>query len=247
MPNSMLKGSVKYSLKNKWFFIFVLVQFMIFETITHVVGGLLESTSLIVLLIVLGYGLKITQDVIRGGKSLPRIKLNELINFGLKGIVVYTFYLTVQVSVLGLISILLDFPIFELEEFILNISETIALLYEHNPVNFIIFILLSLITVYVTVFFMEIALAILADGGKLKKSFEFSRIRDIISTIGWNHYAIDYTKIVLAIVILISIRCLLDSYGVLSFIICVITDILAFVVEYRGIGNIYREYLNEMN
>ncbi|WP_298501209.1 AarF/UbiB family protein [uncultured Methanobrevibacter sp.] len=130
---------------------------MIFETITHVVGGLMESTSLIVLLIVLGYGLKITQDVINGGKSLPKIKFNELINFGLKGAVVYTFYLTIQVSVLGLISILLDFPIFELKEFILNISETISLLYEHDPVIFIIFILLGLITVYVTVFFMEIA------------------------------------------------------------------------------------------
>ena len=246
MPNSMLKGSVKYSLGNKWFFIYVLVQFMIFETITHVVGGLMESTSLIVLLIVLGYGLKITQDVINGGKNLPKIKLNELINFGLKGTVVYTFYLTIQVSVLGLISILLDFPIFELEEFILNISETIALLYEHNPLNFIIFILLCLITVYVTIFFMEIALAILADGGKLKEAFNFSKIRDIISTIGWNHYALDYTKIVLAVVILICIRGFFDSHGVLSFIVSVITDILAFVVEYRGIGNIYREYLDEM-
>ena len=243
MPNSMLKGSVKYSLGNKWFFIYVLVQFMIFETITHVVGGLMESTSLIVLLIVLGYGLKITHDVINGGKSLPKIKLNELINFGLKGTVVYTFYLTIQVSVLGLISILFDFPIFELEEFILNISETIALLHEHNPINFIIFLLLGLITVYVTIFFMEIALAILADGGKLKESFNFSKIRDIISTIGWNHYAIDYTKIVLAVVILISIRDLFDFNVLLSFVVSVITDILAFVVEYRGIGNIYREYL----
>ena len=49
MPNSMLKGSVIYSLGNKRFFIYVLFQFMIFETITHVVGGLMESTSLIVL------------------------------------------------------------------------------------------------------------------------------------------------------------------------------------------------------
>lgn len=246
MPNAMLKGSVKYCLGNKWLFCIVLVQFMIFETITHVVGGLMESTSLIVLLIVLGYGLKITQDVINGGKSLPKISINELINFGLKGTVVYTFYLTIQVSVLGLISILFDFPIFELEEFILNISETIALLYEHDPIIFIIFILLGLITVYVTVFFMEIALAILADGGKLKEAFEFSRIRDVISTIGWNHYALDYTKIVLAVVILIGIRCLFDFNGVLNFIVCVITDILAFVVEYRGIGNIYREYQNEI-
>ena len=158
----------------------------------------------------------------------------------------YTFYLTIQVSVLGLISILIDFPIFELEEFILNISETIALFYEHNPINFIIFILTGIITVYVTIFFMEIALAILADGGKLKEAFNFPKIRDIISTIGWNHYAIDYTKIVLAVVILISLRSFFDSYSVLNFIVCVITDILAFVVEYRGIGNIYKEYANEM-
>ena len=59
------------------------------------IGGLLKSTSLIVLLVVLGYGLKVTQDVINGGTSLPKIKLNELINFGLKGIVIYTFYLKI--------------------------------------------------------------------------------------------------------------------------------------------------------
>lgn len=98
MLNQMLKGSVKYCIGNKLFFIFVFLQFLLFECITNKVGGLLKSTSLIVLLVVLGYGLKVTQDVINGGTSLPKIKLNELINFGLKGIVVYTFYLLFKVQ-----------------------------------------------------------------------------------------------------------------------------------------------------
>lgn len=33
-----------------------------------------------------------------------------------------------------------------------------------------------------------------------------------------------------------------NPYGIIGVLIGVITDILAFIVEYRGIGNIYREY-----
>lgn len=107
--------------------------------------------------------------MINGGKSLPKVQFKELAVFGLKGIVVYTFYLTIQASVLGLISIVMDFPVFDLEELLLEIGETVALFYKHDPISFIVFILLGLITVYVTIFFMEIALAILADGGNLGK------------------------------------------------------------------------------
>ena len=247
MPNEILKGSVKYCLGNKIFFIYVLAQFFIFECITNKVGGIMKSNSLIVLLIVLGYGLKVTHDVINGGKCLPKIKLKELINFGLKGIVVYTFYLTIQAFFLTLVSLKLNFPEFDLEELILNLGETISLFYEHDPLSFILFIFLGLVVVYVTVFFMEIALAILADGGKLKEAFNFYKIRDIISIIGWNRYAIDYTKIVLAVVILVFINGLFKSYDGINIIMAVITDILAFIVEYRGIGNIYNEYKNSLN
>ena len=114
MPNAMLKGSVRYCTTNKVFFLYVFVQFFIFECLLNEVGGIMKSTSLIVLLVVLGYGLKVTQDVINGGTGLPKIKLKELVNFGLKGIVVYTFYLTIQASALGLISLLFKFPEFDL-------------------------------------------------------------------------------------------------------------------------------------
>lgn len=242
MPAKILKGTVQYCLGNKLFFIYVLVQFFIFECITDVVGGIMKTSSLIVLLVVLGYGLKVTQDVANGGTRLPKIKLKELINFGLKGIVVYTFYLTIQGSVLGLISMKMNFPVFDLEELILEIHETVHLFYQHDPNTFILFILLGLITVYVTVFFMEIALAKLADGGKLKDAFDFRSIKEVIGVIGWNSYAKDYTKIVLSIVILMAINIYFIPYAGLNIIIGVVTDILMFVVEYRGIGLIYREY-----
>ena len=242
MPNQILKGSVKYCLGNKLFFIFVFVQFLLFECITNKVGGLLKSSSLIVLFVVLGYGLKVTQDVMNGGTSLPKIKMNELINFGLKGIVVYTFYLTIQASILGLISMTLNFPEFDIEEIILEISETISLFYEHDPLSFILFIVLGLMVVYGTVFFMEIALARLADGGKLRDAFDFRGIKNTIEVIGWKEYTIDYTKIILSVIILIFINGIFKSYGGISIIAGVITDMLAFIVEYRGIGNIYKEY-----
>ena len=238
----MLKGSVRYLLGNKTFFIYVFAQFLLFECITNKVGGLLKTTSLIVLLVVLGYGLKVTQDVIGGGTSLPKIKLNELVNFGLKGIVVYTFYLTIQASLLGLISLLMNFPEFDLEELILDLHETMTLFYEHDPVTFILFILLGLLVVYGTIFFMEIALALLADGGKLRDAFDFPRIKSIIDSIGWKEYSADYTKIVASVVILVFINGLFKSYGLISILVGVITDMLAFIVEYRGIGKIYGEY-----
>lgn len=242
MPNQMLKGTVKYCLGNKLFFIYVFVQFFLFECITNKVGGILKSTSLIVLLVVLGYGLKVTHDVMNGGTCLPKIKLKELVNYGLKGIVVYTFYLTIQASILGLVSMCLSFPEFDLEELILNLPETISLFYEHDPLSFILFIVLGLLTVYGTVFFMEIALAKLADGGKLKEAFDFKEIKHIIDEIGWKDYAEDYTKIVASVVILVFLNGFFTSYGDISVVACVITDMLAFTVEYRGIGNIYRGY-----
>ncbi|WP_405270286.1 DUF4013 domain-containing protein [Methanobrevibacter sp.] len=242
MPNAMLKGSVRYCTENKIFCLYVLAQFILFEVLLNKVGGLMKSTSLIVLLVVLGYGLKVTQDVINGGTCLPKIKLKELVNFGIKGTVVYTFYLTIQASALGLISLVFNFPEFDLEELILNLHETIALFFEHDPISFILFILLGLMIVYGTIFFMEIALAILADGGKLKEAFDFPRIKDTIDIIGWKEYAADYTKIVAAVVILVFINGLFTTYGVFGILIGVITDMLAFIVEYRGIGNIYKEY-----
>ena len=202
----------------------------------------MKSTSIIVLLIVLGYGLKVTQDVIYGGKHFPKINIREWFDFGIKGFVVYTFYLTIQASALYLVSINLNFPKFDLEEIILYLGETVGLFFEHDPISFIIFILSGLIIVYVTIFFMEIALAKLADGGNLKNAFDFRELKHVIETIGWNRYAIDYTKIVLALVILISINIFFTRYDGLNIIMGVITDILAFLVEYRGIGNIYREY-----
>ena len=60
-------------------------------------------------------------------------------------------------------------------------------------------------------------------------------------------YAEDYTKIVAAVVILVFINGYFHSYGWISIIIGVLTDILAFTVEYRGIGNIYRGYKQKIN
>lgn len=142
---------------------------------------------------------------------------------------------------------ILNFPEFDLEEIILELSETITLFFEHDPLSFILFIVLGLLTVYGTVFFMEIALARLADGGKLRDAFDFRGIKHTIDIIGWKEYTIDYTKIVLAVVILIFLNGVFKSYGGISIFAGVITDMLAFVVEYRGIGNIYREYKETIN
>lgn len=242
MPNKILEGTVRYCLGNKLAFIIVLVQLFLFEYIFGEVGLFMKSSSLIVLLIVLGYGLKVTQDVMYGGESLPKISLSEWFNFGVKGIIVYTFYLTIQASFLRVMSLDLNFPKFNLEELLIDIQGTVVLFYKHDPLSFIEFIAFGVIIVYITVFFMEIALARLADGGNLPDAFDFHGIKNVIDVIGWTSYAIDYTKIVLAFVILLSINNLSHLFGEINILVSVITDFMMFIVEYRGIGNIYREY-----
>ena len=87
---------------------------------------------------------------------------------------------------------------------------------------------------------MELALARLADGGKLKNAFNFPHIKHAIDIIGWRKYAWGYTKIIFSIVILtfiihynIPVR-IIDSVvdAVLSFFVFII-DLLVLVMSIR--------------
>ena len=138
--------------------------------------------------------MQFTREVINGGQSLPKFDFRS-IPLGIKATTVFFVYGGIQTLFLFVISRLFNFPTFDFEEFFLKLPETIHLIYTHNPVSSILFFLLSIITLYIGVFFMEIALAQLADGGKFIDAFNLKLIKGYIDKIGWVNYATDYTAV----------------------------------------------------
>ena len=104
--------------------------------------------------------------------------------------------------ILDLVCSPLDFPEFDLEEMLLDFPETINTLISHNPVDAASFIIMGAIIFYVTTFFMEIALARLADTGSIVAAFNLPEIKKDIDILGWKNYVKEYTAIILAIVLI---------------------------------------------
>ena len=248
MPVAVVEGSLKYCLKNKLFFIFVL---LIFATLEYAVAVINSSISLfasgIASIFVLGYGLQVIEDVIGDGTRLPKIIPKKVIVFGLKGTVIRVFYLFIECLLLGMVASQLNFPIFEIEEIFSDYSNTLMLLYQHDAVSFFIFMVSGLIVSYVATFFMELALARLADGGQLRKSFNFVGIKHAIDIIGWKNYTIGYTKIILIIVVFFHINKFFDPYYGLNVIIGTLSLFVVFIIEYRGMGVVYKIYTDKKN
>ena len=89
---------------------------------------------------------------------------------------------------------------------------------------------------------MEISLARLADRGRLRDAFDLISIKRCIDTIGWRHYAIDYTKIIVSIMILAYLQRGIGIFGILNGLTDLIFGILIFIIEFIGIGKVYQEY-----
>ena len=89
---------------------------------------------------------------------------------------------------------------------------------------------------------MEISLARLADGGRILGAFNLLSVKRCIDTIGWRHYTMDYTKIMISITILAYIQYGIDFLGFFDSILDLIIGLLIFIIEFIGIGKIYQEY-----
>lgn len=243
MTLEILKGSIRYATKNKTFFILTLIIISLLEYSLDFGKGYILYSTIIYLFVLIGYGLKVTKDVINGGDCLPTITLKELFNFGFKGSIIYVFYIGIQYILITIICEIFKFPDFEIEELIVEFHETIHMFLTHDIVSFILFIVFGVLIVYATMFFTKIALGTLADGGSIKDAFNFSRIKRILDIIGLKEYVIDYSKIILSIVILMFVNKIFDSMGILSVIVGIVANFLIFIIEFRGVGLIYREYL----
>lgn len=243
MTLEILKGSIRYATKNKAFFIYTLIIITLLEYTIDFGEGYIFYTAVIELFVLVGYGLKVTKDVIDGGDCLPTLTLKELFNFGYKGSIIYIFYIGLQFILIRIICAIFNFPNFDIEDLIVEFHETIHMFLTHDIASFILFILFGILIVYATMFFTKIALGTLADGGSIKDAFNFPRIKRILDIIGLKEYVIDYSKIILSVVILMFINKIFDSTGILSVIVGIVANFLIFIIEFRGVGLIYREYL----
>ena len=246
MPLNILRKVYDYCTYNKKFLAFILILIYITSLLgnysrRHIDTSINVILQIITAIVLSGYGMCITKDRINDGKGLPKIIIKDVLLLGLKASIISIIYLLIQGLVLDFVCSPFNFPPFNLEDMLINLPETIEMLYSHNPVHTLIFITLGAILFFVTTFFMEIALARLADTGSLKSAFNFISIKRSIDSIGWIHYTIDYTLIIFTIVILTYINHMIDYIPFIDAFLSMFIGFLIFATEYMGIGAVYRE------
>ena len=186
-----------------------------------------------------GYGMLIARDRMRGGIRLPKIMVKDCFISGVKSTILIIVFVYVQGFILHSVSSPLDFPEFDLEDMLLDFPQTIHNLYSHNPIDAFVFIVLGAILFYITTFFLEIALARLADTGSIKTAFNLMGIKKDIDTIGWWNYAKEYTGIVLTIVLFAYLNYIDIPVDILNYIWGVFFFFFMFSTQFWGIGEIY--------
>lgn len=245
MPLHKMKKVWDYCTYNKPFFIFIL---LVFGALNYLVSYYESSTRLVTAIAVLlinifiaGYGMTIARDRINGGVRLPKILIKDILVLGLKSSFVGVLYLFIQAYIMYLIAQPLGFPPFDLEEMVMQLPKTINMLFSHNPVNTLIFIFMSAVFFYVTAFFMEIALARLADTGGIISSFNLWSIKKDIDLIGWKFYIKEYTLLVVAMVLFTLLKIPVIPVSCLNYVWGIMLDLFIFTTQFLGIGAIYYE------
>ena len=243
MPLFKMKKVWTYCTYNKPFFLLILLLYGILNFILYIYGDTGDSWILLIIfavsILITGYGMTITHDRINNGVRLPKIIIKDVIVLGVKSYIVFIVYLYIQGTVLDWISSPFNFPRFELEDMLLDLPNTLNILISHNHLHAMIFVVVGSIMFYITSFFMEIAIARLADTGQILSAFKFNSIKKDIDTIGWKHYAKHYTLIILAIVLFGSLSYVKIPNLILNYIWVIILNFLMFTTQFLGIGAIY--------
>lgn len=238
-----IKSVWDYCTYDKHFLLLILIFFSILMYIQLSYEDSNSTTAILILLgldvPLFGYGMLITRDKLNGGIKLPEMKIKEGLIFGLKSTIIFTVFLYVQGLILDFVCSPLNFPEFDLEDMLMDFPETIHTLYSHNPVDTFVFIVLGVILFYVTTFFLEIALARLADTGSIKDAFNLMGIKRDIDAIGWWYYVKEYTGIVLTIVIFAYLVYIVIPIDFINYIWNVFCYMLMFATQFFGIGEIY--------
>jgi len=243
MPLFKMKKVWDYTTYNKPFFIFILFLFCVWVYIDNLTDNS-ESLKVLLLMVLMdsllfGYGMTITRDRINEGVRLPKIMFKDVFVLGFKSFIVFAIYFCVQGYILQIISSPFGFPPFDLEDLLMDAPETVHLLLSHSFVDTLTFLFIGAVLFYATAFFMEIALARLADTGKLRSAFNLVGIKKNIDTIGWAEYAKDYTMIVIAMAIFSYLTIIVFPFDILNYVWGVFLYMLMFVTQFLGIGAIY--------
>ena len=243
MPLFIIKKVFNYCTYDKPFFILVLILFgllnFIFANYTEDNVFVLLVIEFLMYVLIYGYGMTITRDRINDGIRLPKILVKDVISLGFKYSIVFTVYLYVQGLILDFVCSPLNFPHFDLEEMLLDFSGTIHLLFSHNPIHTLIFLIVGASLFYITAFFMEIALARLADTGSIVDAFKLLDIKNDIDLVGWRHYAKEYTLIIITIVFFAYLKHFVVPFTTLNYVWNVLLNLLIFTTQFLGIGAIY--------
>ena len=244
MPHVILKRVWDYCTYSKGFFAFILILLFVSSLIQNYVRAAGNSIvwavlQILVFISVSGYGMLITKSRINHGKRLPKIVVKDIISLGVKSSILMSIYILVQGWILHYVCSFLNFSQFNLEEMLLNWTGTIHLLFHHEPITAILFLIFGFAIFYATTFFMEISLAMLADTNSLLSALNLISIKRDIDVVGWRNYAKDYTLIVLAIVILTYLVSFDIPFTFPDSIIDMVLTFLIFATQYLGIGAVY--------
>ncbi|AMD17388.1 hypothetical protein TL18_04755 [Methanobrevibacter sp. YE315] len=244
MPLDIIKDIWSYTTNNIPFLLIILALFYLFCILMEIFEEMRIPyalyLSMIPYIFIAGYGMAITKDVIKKGKRLPKILIKDVIVLGLKSSVVFIVYLSVQSLFFWFVSLLFNFPVVDVEDLLLDFFETVTLLFNHDLVNTAIFIVFDFAVFYFTMFFMEIALAKLADTGRFRDAFNLINIKKTIDVIGWRQYTKHYTIIILLLTFLSLLIDIETPFFVIDYIFKVFLGLLLFTTQYWGIGSVYR-------
>lgn len=249
MPLKRLKYTFDYCRANPLGFLIIFILIFSIDALNSYASShtikyklIFYPTAFFITVFIYGYGMAITKDTIRNGEKLPIIKLKQCTVFGIKSFIMITVYTLIEGFLLYDLSQRFYLPEFHLRFALSHLIETMKLYYWHNPVSTIEFIVVSIMVTYIIAFFMEISLARLADGGRLLGAFNILSTKRCIDVIGWKHYTVDYTKIMISIAILAYLQYGIDNFGFFNEVIDLIIGLLIFAIEFIGIGKIYQEY-----
>ena len=249
----LLRGSFQYCFANRRAMVNVIILAALLNTTVFAtllqpffkpsLTGISESFwgVLISLVLTVGYGLVVTRDLINGGKGLPKLFTWDTLKLGVKGLPVLAFYLFIQVILMSFIASMFGFPAFDLEDMLLEFTDTFHLLFTHDPTSIVLFFAISFVIFFITVFFMEVSLAQLAESGRFLDALNIPLSVRNLRKIGLISYAGDVIYVTLAIVILTFISDWLDPYPVLNFIGAILNSVLIFVIQFGAIGIVFRD------
>ena len=246
MPIKRLKSVWGYCSYNIPFFILIFILILIISFISDFIlksYGKNFTTGWIIQFIfssiVTGYGMLITRDKINHGYRLPKIKFRDVIYLGFLGNIVYIIYFSFQLIILGYIATFFQFPVFDLHKIFFDFYDTFLLLIYSNPKDSFLFFSLSILIFYLTTFFAELGLAVLADTKSITSAFNLVSIYKDINIVGWKNYAIHISVIALLILIFSALQTITIPIPLISDLWGAFFGLLVFITQYWGIGAVY--------